>query len=115
MSILSERRAFQPYGLAGGLPGARGVNLLTFASKENVDDGTFVEGKIVSLGGKNTIQVSKHDCLTILTPGGGGYGDIHNNSFTSSPLTSNDCQDNKDNKVMTSGSLHSYTLSQESA
>ena len=30
--------------------------------------------KIVSLGGKNTVHVNKHDCLTIFTPGGGGYG-----------------------------------------
>jgi 5-oxoprolinase (ATP-hydrolysing) len=29
MSILSERRAFQPYGLEGGNPGERGVNLLS--------------------------------------------------------------------------------------
>ena len=47
VSILSERRAFQPYGLCGGGPGARGVNLLTHGADQ----------MIVSLGGKNTVQV----------------------------------------------------------
>ena len=112
MSILSERRSFPPYGLAGGSPGSRGVNLLTFHSKEN-DDGTIFESKIVSLGGKNTIQVSKNDRLTILTPGGGGYGNTNDDMNS---LTSNEnIHQHGDKKVMTSGSLHSYTLSQESA
>jgi 5-oxoprolinase (ATP-hydrolysing) len=64
VSILSERRAFQPYGLRGGAPGARGVNLLRFTS----------QGRLVNLGGKNTVQVDRGDVLTILTPGGGGFG-----------------------------------------
>ncbi|KAG5187249.1 Hydantoinase B/oxoprolinase-domain-containing protein [Tribonema minus] len=63
VSILSERRAFQPYGLSGGGPGARGKNLLRYRT-----------GRVISLGGKNTISVKEGDRLTILTPGGGGYG-----------------------------------------
>lgn len=63
VSILSERRAFQPYGVAGGENGARGMNLLTRAS-----------GRVVNLGGKNTVDVLPHDKLTLFTPGGGGYG-----------------------------------------
>lgn len=63
VSILSERRAFQPYGLSGGEPGARGVNLLTRA-----------DGRVLNLGGKNTVDVAPHEILTIYTPGGGGYG-----------------------------------------
>lgn len=63
VSILSERRAFQPYGLAGGDDGARGMNLLTRA-----------DGRVLSLGGKNTVDVRPHEVLTIYTPGGGGYG-----------------------------------------
>ena len=47
VSILSERRTFQPYGLCGGGPGARGLNLLTHG----------VDQRVVSLGGKNTVQV----------------------------------------------------------
>ncbi|KAF0711776.1 Aste57867_5034 [Aphanomyces stellatus] len=63
VSILSERRAFQPYGLAGGGPGARGHNLLT-----------YTDGRTINLGGKNTVEVEAGDVLTILSPGGGGYG-----------------------------------------
>ena len=59
VSILSERRAFQPYGICGGEPAARGVNLLYLAK----DDRT------ISLGGKNTVNVQSGDRLTIHTPG----------------------------------------------
>ncbi|RQM23124.1 hypothetical protein B5M09_005532 [Aphanomyces astaci] len=63
VSILSERRAFQPYGLYGGGPGARGHNLLT-----------YTDGRTINLGGKNTVEVLAGDILTILSPGGGAYG-----------------------------------------
>ncbi|CAH0518836.1 unnamed protein product [Peronospora belbahrii] len=62
VSILSERRAFQPYGLEGGEPGARGLNLL------------LRHGRIVNLGGKNTVDVVPGEILTLYTPGGGGFG-----------------------------------------
>ena len=106
VSILSERRSFQPYGLHGGHCGSRGVNLVTYAPQTQ-EDGSIMEGKVVSLGGKNTIHVSKNDRLTILSPGGGGYGDP-----SKEPLSSDT---GKAEVIMTSGSLHSYTLSQESA
>ena len=56
VSILSERRAFQPYGLCGGGPGARGVNLLTHGDDQ----------RIVSLGGKNTVQVLFYRIYVVL-------------------------------------------------
>ena len=59
VSILSERRAFQPYGMNGGGPGARGLNLLKFSK----DDRT------ISLGGKNTVNVNSGDTLSIHSPG----------------------------------------------
>ena len=64
-AILSERRVFAPYGLAGGDPGARGEN-------------TFIraDGRQVNLGGKNEIKAEIGDCLLIKTPGGGGYGEV---------------------------------------
>ena len=62
-SILSERRAVAPFGLLGGGPGAKGVNLLIRR-----------DGRVVSLGGKATVRVDGGDRLRILTPGGGGYG-----------------------------------------
>ena len=46
-SILSERRAVSPFGILGGQPAARGTNLWIKRS-----------GRIVSLGGKATVQVS---------------------------------------------------------
>jgi len=63
VSILSERRAFAPFGLAGGLPGSRGLNLLHRS-----------DGRVVSVGGKSTMEVEAGEALEILTPGGGGYG-----------------------------------------
>ena len=63
VSILSERRVYEPFGLAGGGPGARGYNLLVRA-----------DGRRVNLGGKNTVEVRRGDCLVLHTPGGGGYG-----------------------------------------
>ncbi|KAI9986820.1 hypothetical protein PInf_025781 [Phytophthora infestans] len=63
VSILSERRAFQPYGLEGGAPGARGINVLQRQG-----------GRTVNLGGKNTVDVSPGEILTLYTPGGGGFG-----------------------------------------
>jgi 5-oxoprolinase (ATP-hydrolysing) len=63
MSILSERRTLQPYGLEGGGPGARGRNLLR---KDN--------GIIVNLGGRCSGIMDVGERLRIETPGGGGYG-----------------------------------------
>lgn len=61
--ILSERRAVAPFGLFGGQPGDKGQNLLIKA-----------DGRVVNLGGKATVQLQAGDCMTICTPGAGGYG-----------------------------------------
>ena len=63
VGILSERRALSPYGLQGGSDGTKGLNLLLRK-----------DGKIINIGGKNAVKVSKGDSLRILTPGGGGLG-----------------------------------------
>jgi len=63
MSILSERRALQPYGMAGGLPGARGRNVLIRR-----------DGTVVNLGGRCSRKLMVGEKLRIETPGGGGYG-----------------------------------------
>lgn len=98
VSILSERRAFQPYGLEGGDPGGRGLNLLTYQQ----------DSRVINLGGKNTVRVTPGDRLAIHTPGGGGYGDKAqaNNSANAGKGNAN--------LRMTSGSLNQYTLNQES-
>ncbi|XP_073650386.1 5-oxoprolinase isoform X4 [Tursiops truncatus] len=64
LSVLTERRAFQPYGLMGGEPGTRGLNLLIRKG-----------GRTVNLGGKTSVLVSPGDVFCLHTPGGGGYGD----------------------------------------
>ncbi|KAK2047661.1 hydantoinase B/oxoprolinase [Colletotrichum somersetense] len=63
VSILSERRAFAPYGMAGGEDGQRGRNLWVKKS-----------GRVVNLGGKNTARMEAGDRIIIMSPGGGGYG-----------------------------------------
>ncbi|CAI2349859.1 unnamed protein product [Caenorhabditis sp. 36 PRJEB53466] len=62
ISLLTERRAFQPYGLRGGSCGKRGLNLLR---RKN---------RTVNIGSKATFEVCIGDVLSIATPGGGGYG-----------------------------------------
>ncbi len=62
VTIMSERRAFAPYGQAGGGPGARGRNWL------------IRRGRRTLLGSKSNLQVGPGDILRIETPGGGGFG-----------------------------------------
>ena len=71
VAILSERRVFAPYGMAGGGPGARGRN-------------TFIraDGRIVNLGGKNEVKARPGDIIRIESPGGGGWGVPENNDET---------------------------------
>nr|XP_058899190.1 5-oxoprolinase isoform X3 [Kogia breviceps] len=64
LSVLTERRTFQPYGLMGGEPGTRGLNLLIRK-----------DGRTVNLGGKTSVPVCPGDVFCLHTPGGGGYGD----------------------------------------
>ena len=118
VSILSERRSFQPYGMNGGDPGSRGVNTLTLGKDK----------RTISLGGKNTVNVVPGDVLTILTPGGGGFGtpvttttvpddrsrsgnkhgnrDVHNTGIK--------VENSNTVHVKSGGSLNQYTLNQES-
>jgi 5-oxoprolinase (ATP-hydrolysing) len=62
-SLLTERRATAPFGLAGGAPGARGRNLCLRA-----------DGSEQELPGRATVALAPGDRLRIETPGGGGYG-----------------------------------------
>lgn len=58
ITLLSERRDNAPWGLQGGMPGMQGENRLNGES----------------LPGKVSRRVGGGDRLTILTPGGGGWG-----------------------------------------
>jgi N-methylhydantoinase B len=63
VTLLTERRINPPYGLAGGQPGQVGNSSLF-----------GVDGKAEALPPKVSVSVGPGQKLTILTPGGGGWG-----------------------------------------
>ena len=65
VSLITERRVSQPWGLAGGEPGAIGENWLLPAGDE---------AQAERLPDKCTIQLKAGDVLRMLTSGGGGWG-----------------------------------------
>ncbi len=58
LTIISDRRRFPPYGLAGGKPGRLGRNA--------------INGRRIP--GKARLECRVGDVLSVATPGGGGYG-----------------------------------------
>jgi N-methylhydantoinase B len=62
VTLLSERRAVAPYGLAGGAPGAPGRDWIIRA------------GRARRLAAKATFAAEPGDRVRIETPGGGGFG-----------------------------------------
>jgi N-methylhydantoinase B len=62
-TILSDRRRFKPYGLAGGAPGQPGKNELISTT-----------GGKRAMPSKATFSTEKGSVLRIATPGGGGWG-----------------------------------------
>ncbi len=62
VTLLSERRNREPYGLQGGEPGKRGENRFVHDGHEEL------------LPGKTSFRAAPGDRLTILSPGGGGWG-----------------------------------------
>ncbi|MCZ6689442.1 MAG: hydantoinase B/oxoprolinase family protein [Planctomycetota bacterium] len=62
VTLLSERRSRQPYGLSGGEPGATGVDILIRGDQ------------LLPLPAKGNFRAEKGDILKIATPGGGGWG-----------------------------------------
>lgn len=67
-SILTQRRVFAPYGMAGGGEGGKGENRLGRIGP----DGKTIYWKHV--GPTAEVDLNKGDIIKILTPGGGGYG-----------------------------------------
>ncbi|KAL0068930.1 hypothetical protein AAF712_003923 [Marasmius tenuissimus] len=81
VSMLSERRTRQPYGMEGGGPGGLGRNTwIKRLRKEDGDDvdeegnATAEEAREINIGGKATVWMGKGDRLLVQTPGGGGWG-----------------------------------------
>ncbi|RDW56841.1 hypothetical protein BP5796_12908 [Coleophoma crateriformis] len=65
-SIVSERRATRPYGLAGGGPAASGINYLVRKTEQGE--------RWCRLGGRKDFKIATGDRFVIQTPGGGGWG-----------------------------------------
>jgi len=65
VGILTERRVFHPYGVAGGQSGSLDENIFLYE-----------DGRTINMGGKNEILAKPGGRIRILTPGGGGYGTV---------------------------------------
>jgi len=70
-SILSDRRRFGPYGLAGGERGRPGNNILILPGRGRV-----------KLAGKTLFEAPAGSILRIESPGGGGWGKAEQKSET---------------------------------
>jgi 5-oxoprolinase (ATP-hydrolysing) len=65
-ALLANHRRIAPFGLAGGEPGAPGEGYLARA-----------DGRVERLAATASFTVEPGDTLTIVSPGGGGYGSPH--------------------------------------
>ncbi|XDG04158.1 hypothetical protein ABKA04_003773 [Annulohypoxylon sp. FPYF3050] len=90
VSILSERRVYHPYGLAGGEDAQCGLNIwVRRVQKTNPEKDIAAQGehlqeqsnveyeeRYINLGAKNSSPMKPGDRIIINTPGGGGWGKI---------------------------------------
>jgi 5-oxoprolinase (ATP-hydrolysing) len=98
VSILSERRVYHPYGLEGGEDAQCGLNLwirkvpksdqysddapsgtatpVTNGEKKPKQEEEQVQYRQINLGGKNTADMQPGERIIVMTPGGGGWGKI---------------------------------------
>jgi N-methylhydantoinase B len=80
VTLMSDRRKFRPYGLAGGEAGAAGTAMHEYADREPEDraerTGFAGEGARATqeIPAKSSLQAKKGDVIRIDTPGGGGWG-----------------------------------------
>ncbi|CAO3568473.1 unnamed protein product [Mortierella alpina] len=122
VSILSERRVFQPYGMAGGGPGLSGKNLwvqkrlirkkdgLLLAEEEEYSkEDAEIVFRTVNLSGKNTALVKAGDRLMICTPGGGAWGAAQEGSQPAVVAVSGSQQ------TFSRGSVNEYQALQEAS
>ncbi|KAK0720641.1 5-oxoprolinase [Lasiosphaeris hirsuta] len=104
-SILSERRVYRPYGMAGGEDAECGLNLWvrkvkkasweeslrkiqtggeTEDGEENEEEEEYEE-RYINLGAKNSAPMKAGDRIIINTPGGGGWGKVGEEKVSSRP------------------------------
>jgi N-methylhydantoinase B/oxoprolinase/acetone carboxylase alpha subunit len=67
LSLITERRRSQPWGLQGGESGRSGENWLLPGGDE---------ARAVELPDKVTVQLQAGDVVRLRTPGGGGWGRV---------------------------------------
>lgn len=98
LSVLTERRVYSPYGLCGGEPGKKGVNLLIKP-----------DGRIIRMPSKTEASLEPGDIFRLLTPGAGGYGLLNDVESTVQPSSDGDR-----NVFVERGSVYQYRMDQES-
>lgn len=81
VSILSERRVYHPYGLAGGEDAECGLNIWVRKvevgrSKLGMANEDATEERRINLGAKNTAAMKPGERIIVHTPGGGGWGRV---------------------------------------
>jgi 5-oxoprolinase (ATP-hydrolysing) len=98
VSILSERRVYHPYGLDGGEDAQCGLNLwvrkvpktdkfsddavsthtpaVNGKKKPEKEKEEEEEFRYINMGGKNTADMQPGERIIIMTPGGGGWGKV---------------------------------------
>ncbi|KAI1113054.1 hydantoinase B/oxoprolinase [Nemania sp. NC0429] len=96
VSILSERRVYRPYGLAGGEDAECGLNIwVRRVARSNPEKDLAAQGRHVgdkdkgkgegeeefeerriSMGAKNSAPMKPGDRIIVNTPGGGGWGPV---------------------------------------
>jgi 5-oxoprolinase (ATP-hydrolysing) len=96
VSILSERRVYHPYGLAGGEDAECGLNIwVRRVAKTNPEKDLAAEGghvaadagdkqgeaeeleeRYINMGAKNSAPFKAGDRIIVNTPGGGGWGKV---------------------------------------
>ena len=82
VTLVAERRARAPFGLAGGAAGSRGRHRLFKAVSDDSgeakdqgkDTGTTNDPRGVELAAKTSLDVDAGDLLVVESPGGGGWG-----------------------------------------
>ncbi|XP_067872121.1 5-oxoprolinase isoform X2 [Heterodontus francisci] len=104
LSVLTERRSFRPYGLNGGEPGARGLNLLV---RE--------DGRTINLGAKTSVAIGPGDTFLLHTPGGGGWGRAEDVMEKREGLQGSESENHKSGATFAErGSVFEYKRAQES-
>jgi 5-oxoprolinase (ATP-hydrolysing) len=104
VSILSERRVYHPYGLEGGEDAQCGQNI--WARRVKKQDGGW-ETRYINLGAKNSVQMQAGERIIIRTPGGGGWGQIGDQSQL--------IQEEDHRRAWRGGSIANNTATQEAS